>query len=157
MVTLPAAAAYAPSSARFGVGAAEPLAPEIYRRWKAAFDLDIVDGIGSTEMLHIYCANRPGEVAPGTSGKPVPGYELVLLDEFGQAVPEGEVGNLHVRGDSSLAYYWHQHAKTKAAVNGDLFFTGDRYRVDEHGNYVYEGRADDMIKIGGLWASPIEI
>ena len=95
--------------------------------------------------------------SPGTSGKPVPGYELVLLDELGQPVADGEVGNLYVRGDSALAYYWHQHEKTKAAIKGDLFFTGDRYRVNDDGDYVYEGRADDMIKIGGLWASPIEI
>ncbi|WP_028066162.1 benzoate-CoA ligase family protein [Solirubrobacter soli] len=157
MVNLPDAADYDLSSVRFCVSAAEPLAPEVYRRWKAAFDLDIVDGIGSTEMLHIYCSNRPGAVKPGTSGKPVPGYELVLLDELGQPVPQGEVGNLYVRGDSALAYYWHQHEKTKAAIKGDLFFTGDRYREDADGDYVYEGRADDMIKIGGLWASPIEI
>ena len=157
MVNLPDAADHDLSSVRFCVSAAEPLAPEVYRRWKATFDLDIVDGIGSTELLHIYCSNRPGDVKPGTSGKPVPGYELVLLDELGQPVPRGEVGNLHVRGDSALAYYWHQHDKSKAAIKGDLFFTGDRYRENDEGNYVYEGRADDMIKIGGLWASPIEI
>jgi benzoate-CoA ligase len=157
MVNLPDAAEYDLSSVRMCVSAAEPLAPEVLRRWQAAFALDIVDGIGSTEMLHIYCSNRPGDVQPGTSGKPVPGYELRLLDELGGPVAEGEVGNLHVRGDSALAYYWHQHAKTKAAINGEWFFTGDRYRVDAGGNYVYEGRADDMIKIGGLWASPIEI
>ena len=87
----------------------------------------------------------------------MPGYELALLDESDQPVPEGEVGNLHVRGDSALAYYWHQHEKTKAAIKGAWFFTGDRYRVNADGDYVYEGRADDMIKIGGLWASPIEI
>jgi benzoate-CoA ligase family protein len=157
MVNLPDAGEYDLRSVRFCVSAAEPLAPEVYRRWKQAFDLDIVDGIGSTELLHIYCSNRPGDVRPGTSGKPVPGYELVLLDELDQPVAKGEVGNLHVRGDSSLAYYWHQHEKTKAAVKGDLFFTGDRYRENEAGDFVYEGRADDMIKIGGLWASPIEI
>ena len=157
MVNLPDAAEHDLSSVRFCVSAAEPLAPEVLRRWKACFDLDIVDGIGSTEMLHIYCSNRPGDVRPGTSGKPVPGYELALLDETDQPVADGEVGNLHVRGDSALAYYWHQHEKTKAAIKGSWFFTGDRYRVNEHGDYVYEGRADDMIKIGGLWASPIEI
>ena len=83
------------------------------------FGLDIVDGIGSTEMLHIYCSNRPGDVRPGTSGTPVPGYELTLLDEHDNAVAAGEVGNLHVKGDSALAYYWHQHEKTKAAVKGE--------------------------------------
>src|SRR3954452_3812510 len=130
MVNLTDAADHDLSSVRFCVSAAEPLAPEVYRRWKATFGLDIIDGIGSTELLHIYCSNRPGDVKPGTSGRPVPGYELVLLDELGRPAPQGEVGNLYVRGDSSLAYYWHQHAKTKAAIKGDLFFTGDRYRED---------------------------
>src|SRR3954470_4105157 len=157
MVNLPDASTYDLSSVRFCVSAAEPLAPEVLRRWKACFDLDIVDGIGSTEMLHIYCSNRPRDVRQGTSGQAVPGYELELLDEFDQPVGPGEVGNLHVKGDSALAYYWHQHTKTKAAVKGDYFFTGDRYRQNENGDYVYEGRADDMIKVGGLWASPIEI
>jgi benzoate-CoA ligase family protein len=157
MVNLPDAAEHDLSSVRFCVSAAEPLAPEVFRRWQAAFDLEIVDGIGSTELLHIYCSNRPGDVKPGSSGKPVPGYELVLLDELGHPVARGEVGNLHVRGDSALAYYWHQHEKSKAAIKGDVFFTGDRYRETDDGYFVYEGRADDMIKIGGLWASPIEI
>src|SRR4051812_43173758 len=139
MVNLPDAAEHDLSSVRMCVSAAEPLAPEVLRRWQAAFGLDIIDGIGSTELLHIYCSNRPGAVKPGTSGKPVPGYELVLLDELGQPVAQGEVGNLHVRGDSALAYYWHQHEKTKAAIKGDLFFTGDRYRQDEDGDFVYEG------------------
>jgi benzoate-CoA ligase len=157
MVNLPDAGEHDLSSVRMCVSAAEPLAPEVLRRWQRCFGLDIIDGIGSTEMLHIYCSNRPGDVHPGTSGRPVPGYELVLLDEQRAPVPDGEVGNLYVRGDSALAGYWHQHEKTKAALLGDLFFTGDRYRVDAEGCYVYEGRADDMIKVGGLWASPIEI
>ncbi len=157
MVNLPDAAEHDLSSVRMCVSAAEPLAPEVLRRWQAAFGLDIIDGIGSTEMLHIYCSNRPGEVRPGSSGKPVPGYELVLRDEARQPVPRGEVGNLYVKGDSALAYYWHQHDKTRRAIHGDEFFTGDRYRETEDGYFVYEGRADDMIKIGGLWASPIEI
>jgi benzoate-CoA ligase family protein len=157
MVNLPDAAAFDLSSVRMCVSAAEPLAPEVFRRWQAAFGLEIIDGIGSTEMLHIYCSNRPGDVKLGTSGRPVPGYELALRDERGQPVAAGAVGNLHVRGDSALAYYWHQHEKTKKAISGDWFFTGDRYRQDEDGCYVYEGRADDMIKVGGLWASPIEI
>jgi benzoate-CoA ligase len=157
MVNLPDAAEHDLSSVRMCVSAAEPLAPEVLRRWQGCFGLDIIDGIGSTEMLHIYCSNRPGDVKPGTSGRPVPGYELVLLDERREPVARGEVGNLYVRGDSALAYYWHQHEKTKAAIHGEEFFTGDRYRVDDDGCYVYEGRADDMIKVGGLWASPIEI
>ena len=96
------------------------------------FGLDIVDGIGSTEMLHIYCSNRPGDVAPGHERQAgARATSCVLLDELGAPVADGEVGNLYVRGDSALAYYWHQHEKTKAAINGDLFFTGDRYRVNE--------------------------
>jgi len=157
MVNLEDAFSFDLSSVRMCVSAAEPLAPEVLRRWQNCFGLDIVDGIGSTELLHIYCSNRPGDVRPGTSGSPVPGYELVLLDELHAPVADGDVGNLWVRGDSALAYYWHQHEKTKAAIHGDLFFTGDRYRVNAQGDYVYEGRADDMIKVGGLWASPIEI
>ena len=140
------------------VSAAEPLAPEVLRRWQAAFGLDIIDGIGSTEMLHIYCSNRPGAVKPGHERQArARATSWCCSTSSAQPVPDGEVGNLHVRGDSALAYYWHQHEKTKAAIKGDLFFTGDRYRVDDDGDYVYEGRADDMIKIGGLWASPIEI
>jgi benzoate-CoA ligase family protein len=157
MVNLPDAREYDLSSVRMCVSAAEPLAPEVLRRWQAVFGLDIVDGIGSTEMLHIYCSNRPGDVRPGSSGRPVPGYELHLLDEHKQPVAAGEVGNLYVKGDSALAYYWHQHEKTKRAIHGEMFFTGDRYRETEDGYFVYEGRADDMIKVGGLWASPIEI
>jgi benzoate-CoA ligase family protein len=157
MVNLADAGDHDLSSVRMCVSAAEPLAPEVLRRWQAMFGLDIIDGIGSTEMLHIYCSNRPGDVHPGSSGKPVPGYELQLLDEDKAPVAQGEVGNLYVKGDSSLAYYWHQHEKTQRAIHGDLFFTGDRYRETDDGYFVYEGRADDMIKIGGLWASPIEI
>jgi benzoate-CoA ligase family protein len=142
---------------RFCCSAAEPLAPEVLRRWQRQFGQEIIDGIGSTEMLHIYCSNRPGDVHPGSSGRPVPGYELRLLDEDDQPVAQGEIGNLFVKGDSALAYYWHQHEKTKGALRGEWFFTGDRYRQDDEGVYVYEGRADDMIKVGGLWASPIEI
>lgn len=145
------------SSIRMCCSAAEPLAPEVLRRWAQATGHQIIDGIGSTEMLHIYCSNRPGDIQPGTSGRPVAGYELKLVDEAGDPVPDGEVGNLLVKGDSSLAYYWHQHEKTKRSLLGEWYFTGDRYRRNEEGAYVYEGRADDMIKIGGLWASPIAI
>lgn len=145
------------SSIRMCCSAAEPLAPEVLRRWEAATGLPIIDGIGSTEMLHIYCSNRPGDVNPGTSGRPVHGYELKIVDDCGDAVADGETGHLLVKGDSALAYYWHQHERTKQTVLGEWFFTGDRYRRTADGAYVYEGRADDMIKIGGLWASPISI
>ena len=145
------------SSIRHCVAAAEALPAEVWRRWKDAFGLTILDGVGSTEMLHIYCSNRLDDLRPGSSGKPVPGYELKILDDEGQAVPSGKAGDLYVKGDSALALYWAQHEKTKRSVIGDWFVTGDRYRIDEEGFYWYEGRSDDMIKVSGLWVSPIEI
>ncbi len=145
------------SSIRHCVAAAEALPAEVWRRWKDAFGLTILDGVGSTEMLHIYCSNRLDDVRPGSSGKPVPGYELKILDPDSHPVAGGEAGDLYVKGDSALALYWAQHEKTKRSVLGEWFFTGDRYRLDEDGFYWYEGRSDDMIKVGGLWVSPIEI
>jgi acyl-coenzyme A synthetase/AMP-(fatty) acid ligase len=108
-------------------------------------------------MLHIYCSNRLDDLRPGSSGKPVPGYELKILDDAGQPVAQGEAGDLYVKGDSALALYWAQHEKSKRSILGDWFFTGDRYRLDQDGFYWYEGRSDDMIKVSGLWVSPIEI
>ena len=145
------------SSIRHCVAAAEALPAEVWRRWKEAYGLTILDGVGSTEMLHIYCSNRLDDVRPGSSGKAVPGYELKILDVDSQPVPQGEAGDLYVKGDSALALYWAQHEKTKRSVLGEWFFTGDRYRVDEDGFHWYEGRSDDMIKVSGLWVSPIEI
>jgi benzoate-CoA ligase family protein len=145
------------SSIRHCVAAAEALPAEVWRRWKDAFGLTILDGVGSTEMLHIYCSNRLEEVRPGSSGKPVPGYELKILDPEGKPVPTGEAGDLYVKGDSALALYWAQHEKSKRSILGEWFFTGDRYRVDEDGFFWYEGRSDDMMKVSGLWVSPIEI
>ncbi|HVD48062.1 MAG TPA: benzoate-CoA ligase family protein [Candidatus Limnocylindria bacterium] len=145
------------TSIRHCVAAAEALPVEVWRRWKDAFGLTILDGVGSTEMLHIYCSNRLEDLRPGSSGKPVPGYELKILDDAGDPVTEGKAGDLYVKGDSALALYWAQHEKTKRSILGDWFLTGDRYRIDEDGFYWYEGRSDDMIKVGGLWVSPIEI
>jgi len=145
------------SSIRHCIAAAEALPAEVWRRWKDAFGLTILDGVGSTEMLHIYCSNRIDDVRPGSSGKPVPGYELKILDDEGVPVEQGEAGDLYVKGDSALALYWAQHEKSKRSILGDWFFTGDRYRVDGEGFYWYEGRSDDMIKVSGLWVSPIEV
>jgi benzoate-CoA ligase len=144
-------------SVRFCVSAAEALSPHTIERWRERFGLDIVDGIGSTEMLHIYCSNRPGRIAPGTTGWPVPGYQLRLADELGAVVEGPAVGELQVRGDSCAAYYWHQHEKSKRSMLGAWFATGDRYERREDGSYVYVGRIDDMIKVGGLWSSPIDM
>jgi benzoate-CoA ligase len=126
-------------------------------RWRERFGIDIVDGIGSTEMLHIYCSNRPGQIAPGTSGWPVPGYELRLIDDVGQVLEGPGIGALHVRGDSCAAYYWHQHEKTKASMLGEWFVSGDRYERSAEGTYTYVGRTDDMLKVGGLWVSPVDM
>src|SRR6195256_2513684 len=145
------------SSIRHCIAAAEALPAEVWRRWKDAFGLTILDGVGSTEMLHIYCSNRLDDVGPGPRGQPVPGFDLKVLDDASNAVPTGEAGDLYVKGDSALALYWAQHEKSKRSVLGEWFFTGDRYRVDDDGYYWYEGRSDDMIKVSGLWVSPIEI
>jgi benzoate-CoA ligase family protein len=145
------------SSIRQCVAAAEALPAEVWRRWKETFGLTIIDGIGSTELLHIYCSNRADDVRPGSSGKPVPGYELKILDLDGSPLPDGEAGDMYVKGDSALAFYWRQHEKTKSSLLGEWFFSGDRYRRDADGFYWYEGRSDDMIKVSGLWVSPIEI
>ncbi|MBV9681901.1 MAG: benzoate-CoA ligase family protein [Solirubrobacterales bacterium] len=145
------------SSVRACVSAAEALPAAVLARWQELTGVPILDGIGSTEMLHIYCSNTLEDLAPGTSGKPVPGYELRLVDEHGLDVAAGEAGDLMVRGESCAAYYWHQRAKTRFSMRGDWFHTGDRYLVDAEGHYVYQGRSDDMIKVGGLWVSPADV
>ena len=145
------------SSVRLGISAAEPLAPEIWNRFHARTGIEILDGLGSTEMLHIYCSNRAGRVKAGTSGTAVEGYELQILDPEGQVVEGNEPGELWVRGPSALTGYWHQIERTRDKMSGGWFATGDRYHRDEDGYYVYEGRVDDMMKVGGLWVSPIEI
>jgi benzoate-CoA ligase family protein len=144
-------------SVRVCASAAEPLPGPTVLRWRERFGLDIVDGIGSTEMLHIYCSNRPGELEPGTSGRPVPGYELRLVGEDGEVLTGPAVGGLEVRGDSCAAFYWHQHEKSKHSMRGEWFATGDRYERREDGAYAYVGRLDDMLKVGGLWVSPIDM
>src|SRR5918994_1836507 len=145
------------SSIRLCVSAAEALPAGIWRRWKETFGSVILDGIGSTEMLHIFVSNTPEEIKPGSSGKPVPGYEAKILDDAGYPVEPGEAGYLSVKGDSPAAFYWRNHEKTKQTMQGEWLFAGDWYRVDEEGFYWYEGRADDMNKGSGLWVSPVEV
>ncbi len=145
------------SSVRTCVSAAEPLPPEFLSRWQKTYGLTILDGIGSTEMLHIYCCNTPEAVRPGSSGKAVPGYELEVRAEDGRPVARGEVGELFVKGDSALAGYWHHRDRTRRTLRGEWFSTGDRYLEDDDGYFHFEGRADDMMKVGGLWVSPIEM
>jgi benzoate-CoA ligase len=145
------------SSLRLCVSAGEALPEEIYRRWRERFGVEILDGIGTTEILHIFLSNRPGQARPGSTGLPVPGYEAIIVDEEGRPVPRGEIGNLRVRGDSTMAYYWNQHEKTKEALLGHWIQTGDKYYQDPDGYFWYCGRADDMLKVGGIWVSPVEV
>jgi benzoate-CoA ligase family protein len=157
MIKAPGAADVDFSTARACVSAAEALPAAVLARWQTLTGVPILDGIGSTEMLHIYCSNTVSDLAPGTSGRPVPGYELRLVDEHGLDVTPGEAGDLMVRGDSCAAYYWHQRDKTRHSMRGEWFHTGDRYIVNADGHYVYQGRSDDMIKVGGLWVSPADV
>jgi benzoate-CoA ligase family protein len=145
------------SSVRLGISAAEPLPPEIWRRFRDRTGIEILDGVGSTEMLHIYCSNRAMAVRPGTSGTPVDGYQMEVRDPEGALCPVGEAGEMWVRGPSALTMYWHQYERSRDKIRGDWFLSGDRYREDEDGYFWYEGRVDDMMKVGGLWVSPIEI
>ena len=145
------------SSLRLCVSAGEPLPAPLLERWRVATGLGIVDGIGTTESLHIFISNRPGRVKPGTSGTPVPGYEARLVDDEGRDVAPGETGNLLIRGQSLIAEYWGQPERTAAAFDGAWLRTGDTYTVDEAGRYVCCGRSDDMLKVGGIWVSPVEI
>jgi benzoate-CoA ligase family protein len=145
------------SSLRLCVSAGEALPDEIFARWKEKFGVEIIDGIGTTEILHIFLSNRPGRVRPGSTGLPVPGYEAIIVDDAGAAVPQGEIGNLRVKGDSTMAYYWNKHEKTKETLFGAWIQTGDKYWQDPDGYFWYAGRADDMLKVGGIWVSPIEV
>ncbi len=145
------------SSVRICISAGEALPADILRRWKEKFNVDILDGIGSTEILHIFISNRIGQIKPGSSGKLVPGYEALITDESGHAVKQGEIGNLLIRGDSTAAYYWNKHEKTKDVINGHWIHTGDKYYEDDEGFLWYCGRSDDMLKVGGQWVSPVEV
>ncbi len=145
------------SSLRLCVSAGEALPAEIYKRWHERFGVEIIDGIGTTEILHIFLSNRPGQSRPGSSGLPVPGYEAGVVDDEGRPVPQGELGNLRVKGDSIMAYYWNKHEKTKETLFGAWIQTGDKYYVDKDGYFWYCGRSDDMLKVGGIWVSPIEV
>jgi len=145
------------SSLRLCVSAGEALPEELYKRWRERFGVEIVDGIGTTEIGYIFISNRPGHARPGSTGVAVPGYELAIVDDDGRPVPRGEIGNIRVKGDSTMAYYWNKHEKTKETLFGQWIQTGDKYYQDQDGFYWYCGRSDDMLKVGGIWVSPVEV
>jgi benzoate-CoA ligase family protein len=142
---------------RLAVSAGEALPAAIYRRFTERYGVDIIDGLGSTEALHIFISNMPGAVRPGTSGTVVPGYEARLVDEAGAAVPDGQPGHLLVRGDSVATGYWCRTATTRQVFQGDWLRTGDTYMRSSDGFYTCLGRSNDMIKAGGIWVSPMEV
>ncbi|PKP75364.1 MAG: benzoate-CoA ligase family protein [Alphaproteobacteria bacterium HGW-Alphaproteobacteria-6] len=139
------------------ISAGEALPEEIGLKWHQRWGVDILDGVGSTEMLHIFLSNRRGEVVYGTSGTPVPGYSLRLVDEAGAEVGVGEVGELLVRGASAAEGYWNQRGKTRVTFEGEWTRTGDKYTRRDDGRLVYCGRTDDMFKVSGIWVSPFEV
>ena len=142
---------------RVCTSAGEALPADIGMRWTKHFGVEILDGIGSTEMLHIFVSNRPGEVRYGTTGKAVPGYALRVVDDAGNQVKTGEIGELQINGPTSAACYWNNRAKSRATFMGDWTRSGDKYIVDEEGYYTYSGRTDDMLKVGGIYVSPFEV
>ena len=145
------------SRLRLAVSAGEALPAEIGAAWEERFGAPILDGLGSTEMLHIFLSNRPGDVRYGTSGKAVPGYRLKVVTEAGEPAAPGEIGELWVSGGSSAVAYWNQRGKSLATFHGPWTRTGDKYVVDEEGYHHYRGRTDDMLKVGGQWVSPFEV
>jgi benzoate-CoA ligase family protein len=145
------------SSVRQCVSAGETLPAEIFNAWKRRFGMEILDGIGSTEMLHMFISSRPGKCKPGSCGFPVPGYEVKIVDDAGEPVRDGEIGNLWVCGESAFAEYWRIPELTARTKRGDWVVTGDKFFCDSDGCYHYCGRGDDMLKVAGMWVSPMEV
>jgi len=153
----PAAPARAEITIRRCVSAGEALPAEVGRRWHERYGVDILDGLGSTEMLHIFLSNRAGEVRYGTSGRPVPGYAVKIVDDDGAPVPRGEMGELLVRGPTSAIMYWNNREQSRSTFLGEWTRSGDKYVEDEDGFFVYCGRRDDMLKVSGLYVAPFEV
>jgi benzoate-CoA ligase family protein len=139
------------------ISAGEALPDEIARRWKERYGVEISDGLGTTEMLHIYLTNRPGDTKYGTTGKAVPGYELKLIGEDGKEVKQGEMGELYVRGPTSAIMYWNNRVRSRATFQGEWTRSGDKYIEDAEGYYICCGRQDDMLKVSGIYVSPFEV
>jgi benzoate-CoA ligase family protein len=144
-------------SVRCAVSAGEALPAPLWERFRERFGVSILDGIGSTEMLHMFISNRPNDIVPGASGKLVPGYAARIVDELGREVPDGQMGELQIRGESAASGYWNRPELTPATFRGEWTVTGDKYVRDEHGYFRHCGRTDDMLKVSGLWVSPLEV
>jgi benzoate-CoA ligase len=157
MLAAPTLPARAEVALRLCSSAGEALPREIGERFTARFGCEIVDGLGSTEMLHIFLSNRPGDVQYGSTGRVVPGYRLRLVDEAGADAAPGEIGDLFVSGPSSATMYWGQPEKSSDTFRGEWTKTGDKYSIDANGCYVYAGRSDDMLKVSGVYVSPFEV
>jgi 4-hydroxybenzoate-CoA ligase len=142
---------------RLCISAGEALPAHLGKRWREVVGVDVLDGLGSTEMLQTFLSNRPGDVRYGSTGKPVPGYEVKIVDESGRELPAEEVGELVVRGPSAGEGYWNQRAKSRCTFAGEWTHTGDKYLRDADGYYYYCGRTDDMFKVNGMWVSPFEV
>jgi len=153
----PAEAAQGLSQLRRLLSAGEALPATIFREWRDRFGQEIIDGLGSTEALHIFLSNRPRDCVPGTLGHPVPGYAVEVIDEDGAPVPRGEIGALRVRGDSLAAGYWQRAEATRRAFRGDWFVTGDQAVEGTDGRFRVVGRTDDMLKVSGQWVSPLDV
>ena len=157
MVSHPDASSQDLSCLRLATSAGEALPVELHRRWDETFGVELLDGLGTAEMWHIFISNRPGDVRPGTLGKVVPGYEVRVRDEEGRDLPPGEVGYLWVRGGARAIGYWQQMERTKSAFRGEWYVSEDMLSRDEEGYFTYRGRADDMLKVSGKWLSPQEV
>ena len=137
--------------------AGEALPKDLGERWQRHFGVDILDGIGSTEMLHIFMSNEPSNVRYGTTGQAVPGYEIRLVDDHGEPVTRGEIGDMQVKGPTRAILYWNNRERSQQTFSGEWTKSGDKYLQDDAGYYVYCGRSDDMLKVGGQYVSPIEV
>lgn len=157
MVNDPDAAGRDLSFLRLSTSAGEALPPELHRRWDEVFGVELLDGLGTAEMWHIFLSNRPGDVRPGTLGRPVPGFDVRVRDEEGRELPPGEVGWLWVRGNSRAIWYWQRMDRTREAFRGEWYVSGDLVSRDADGYFTYGGRADDMLKVSGKWLSPREV
>ncbi|MFQ5899059.1 MAG: benzoate-CoA ligase family protein [Candidatus Methylomirabilia bacterium] len=157
MLQVKDAGRYDLSSLRLCVSSGEALPPAIFHAWKSRFGHELTDVVGSTEALHDFIANRVGEVRPGASGKVIPGFEAKLVDDQGVPVPPGTVGHLLVKGETMAPYYWNRHEQTKRTMLGEWLRTGDMFSQDAEGYFYFCGRADDMLKVGGMWVAPSEV